>query len=101
MNYHASLAGNNFRPVEAQAIYNTLTEGYALALEREPNNQYDPNAIKVIDPSTEIFIGYVEKSVAFRVSPLLIEGTATVEVYEVVPPFQRDKRRVILEITVG
>ena len=62
--YTAYLRGNNFRPAEAKAIFNNLTEGQTLVLLRESANQYDPNAIMVLDPDTEIHLGYVAKEIA-------------------------------------
>ncbi len=37
----------------------TLTEGEELRWEREPNNEYDPSAVKVY--KRDIFVGYVKK----------------------------------------
>lgn len=62
--YTAYLRGNNFRPAEAKALFANLAEGQTLTLMRESANQYDPNAIMVLDPDTEIHIGYVAKEIA-------------------------------------
>ncbi len=76
-----NLAGAVFRPTEAKAIIEKLRPEHLLDLEREPENPYDENAIKVfaiVMPDGEplhrdyekpeeaidrIFIGYVEKLV--------------------------------------
>lgn len=74
--FTAYLRGNNFRPIEAKAIANELAEGDVLTLMREPGNQFDPNAIMVLDPNTEIHLGYVAKEVAQELAPLMDEGRA-------------------------
>lgn len=55
--YTANLRGTSFRGVEAKAIAAGLSEGDELVLQREDSNQYDANAIAVVDPSTEVHIG--------------------------------------------
>lgn len=47
------LVGAYFRP-PAQAILKVLPSGAPLTLEREPSNQYDPNAIAVLVETTAI-----------------------------------------------
>jgi hypothetical protein len=74
--FTAYLRGNNFRPIEAKVIANNLEEGNVLILMREPGNQYDPNAIQVLDPNTEVHLGYVAKEVAVELAPLMDEGRA-------------------------
>lgn len=56
------LAGANFRPKEAKAIIYTLEEGDTLRLERDPSNEYDSSAVRVIEPVNEEFIGFIPKS---------------------------------------
>ena len=72
--FTAYLRGNNFRPIEAKAIFNSLVEGTGLIIEREPGNQFDPNAIMVIEPESHVHIGYVAKEVAAELAPLMDEG---------------------------
>ena len=74
MQYEALLRGVNFRPIEAKVRVQELTEGHALTLEREPYNEHDSNAIKVIDPESEIFLGYVAKEVACELAPEMDAG---------------------------
>lgn len=69
--FTAHLRGVNFRPIEAKAIVNALEEGAQLLLEREPANQYDEFAIKVIDPETAVHLGYVAKEVAAELAPIM------------------------------
>lgn len=80
--FTAYLRGVNFRPIEAKAIVNQFEGGESLVLVREPGNQFDPNAIQVLDPETQIHLGYVAKEVAQELAPLMDEGlmfTCTVE----------------------
>jgi hypothetical protein len=75
MKFEAILRGVNFRPIEAKSLVLAMDQGHVLTLQREPDNQYDPNAIQVIDPETQIFIGFVAKEVAADIAPLMDEGT--------------------------
>ena len=72
--YTAYLRGINFRPEEARRIAKTLVEDQILTLMREPGNPHDENAIQVIEPNTQMFIGYVAKEVAADLAPELDEG---------------------------
>lgn len=74
MEVSAILRGLSFRPPEAKAYANTLTEGDPLLIEREPSNQFDPNAIKVLSPEGSIHIGYVAKEIAVELAPMMDEG---------------------------
>jgi hypothetical protein len=62
--YSAYLRGLSFRPIEAKVIAGNLIEGSPLTLMREPDNQFDPNAIMVLCPDTQVHLGYVAKEVA-------------------------------------
>ena len=78
--YLTNLAGLAFRPAEAKDIVKMLRPGMQLTLEREPENPWDENAIRVfayVWPGSErlvedledlergepYFIGFVEKLV--------------------------------------
>jgi hypothetical protein len=74
MEFETVLRGLSFRPLAAKEIANALTEGSGLKLEREPHNQFDPNAIKVLDPDTEEHLGYVAKEHAIEIAPLMDQG---------------------------
>lgn len=81
--FTAVLRGSNFRPIDAQLIVRNLEEGQTLELAREASNQFDPNAIMVIDPASTHHIGYVAKEVcAAGLAQMMDEGrefTCTVE----------------------
>lgn len=74
MEFSAILRGLSFRPIDAKAYAGTLTEGDSLLIEREPENAFDPNAIKVLSPERSLHIGYVAKEVAVELAPLMDEG---------------------------
>ena len=70
--FFAELRGINFRPIETQVYALNMSEGQDVSLEREPDNKYDENAIKVI--AEDHFIGYVAKEVAEDLAPILDAG---------------------------
>jgi hypothetical protein len=54
-----ALAGLSFRPASAKAAVAELEVGAEVFLERDPENQYDYNAVKVL--VGEEFVGFVPK----------------------------------------
>jgi hypothetical protein len=72
MQYIAQLNGINFRPRECRDEAASLELNSVLSLEREPENAFDTNAIKVM--SKGFHVGYVERGVASFISPLIDEG---------------------------
>lgn len=82
-NYQANLAGLSFRPAEVKEIVRKLDVGQELILERDPENSFDENAIKVLVRDTTIsddlvFIGFVEKLANPAIAADMDEGmTAT------------------------
>lgn len=74
MEFTFTLAGANFRPKEAKEALSELSIDDEVFLEREPDNAYDSNAVMVIDPDSNLHVGYVEKEVAKVIAPLLDEG---------------------------
>lgn len=54
---HTFITGVSHRPMSAQVLARNLEEGEELELEREPSNQFDANAIKVM--KDEQCIGYI------------------------------------------
>jgi hypothetical protein len=76
--------GMHFRNAQAREIASALEPGNELLLDREPENPYDPNAIRVLyDLDGEpIHIGYVEREKAIYIADELDAhggtGTATV-----------------------
>lgn len=68
------LRGVSFRPIEAKVIVKELEEDATLDLERDPHNEYDPNAIKVLDPESGEFIGFLAKEDAKNIAPWMDGG---------------------------
>jgi hypothetical protein len=69
------IAGVQFRPqTEIRATASVLKAGHVLLLEPEPTNRFDPNAVKIIYPEEQIFLGYVPKKFSSEVSGLLEGG---------------------------
>lgn len=58
------VVGMHFRGAHAKEIASALSEGDTLELRREPENQFDANAIMVWHPGTAQHIGYVEATQA-------------------------------------
>jgi hypothetical protein len=73
--YTAYLRGLSFRPIDAKLIVQGFEGGEVLDLERDPENEFDPNAIKVIWPATGEFLGFVAKEVAADLAPEMDAGT--------------------------
>jgi hypothetical protein len=59
------VVGITFRPQAVQQFYYTIAEGNLGFIEREPGNQYDPNAVRVLalhhGTNKFVFIGYLPK----------------------------------------
>ena len=58
---------------------NMIRPGHALALHREPTNEYDPNAIGVWwtgEKSKGFQLGYVPRGLAAEIAPLIDAGIA-------------------------
>jgi len=77
MKVQSDLAGIKFRPKEIKERIATLGEGEVLSLEREPDNKYDENAIRVLDHDGQ-FLGYVQGYVAKALAPEIDAGTSHV-----------------------
>lgn len=58
------VVGMHFRGDLAKEIASALSPGDTLTIERDPENQFDANAIKVIHPGTGEFIGFIEATQA-------------------------------------
>lgn len=69
-----ALRGVSFRPIEAKVIVKGLSVDDELDLERDPHNEYDPNAIKVLDPASGEFIGFLAKEDAADIAPWMDDG---------------------------
>ena len=66
------VVGMHFRGAEAKEYVSAMREGEVLTLEREPENPYDQNAIKVF--ASGIWLGYIDRSAAAWISGWLDEG---------------------------
>lgn len=77
--FTAPLRGARFRPQSAQDAVLKLVLNESLELEREPDNQFDSNAIRVYHPGLEkdneaAFLGFVAKEVAAHLAPVMDSG---------------------------
>jgi hypothetical protein len=74
---HVRLVGTHFRGLDAKAVVSAFERGTRVGLEREPENEYDGNAVKVLyGPEPSIHVGYVDRDVAAYLAPLMDDGTA-------------------------
>ena len=76
MNRSFFVAGVQFRPLEAKEEIKKLLKNQELMLELEPDNKFDPNAVKIISLSEEgkCFLGYVPKKLSAEISAVLEVG---------------------------
>lgn len=101
----SNLAGLQFRAAEAKQVVLGLIVGDELTLEREPENPYDENAIRVLKDDEHI--GYLEKIANPPIAMAMDEGkTLTCTVADIYLPDDNDthdKRwmRPMLRIEVG
>lgn len=99
--FTATLVGAHFRGADVKALVETLDVGCAdFHLEREPDNAYDFNAIKVIWQS--IHVGYVDAGCAAWLAAELDTGRLIDSVTCVrVDRDARNNAKPVLEILVG
>ena len=59
--FNTRLVGANFRPVECQAMVSDLDIGDYVQLIRDPENAFDPDAIKIVvsEGGEEFHLGFV------------------------------------------
>lgn len=57
----STVVGITFRPASAKEAMDSLVIGDRLLFEPEPSNPYDSNAVKVIEPESGEFIGYLSR----------------------------------------
>lgn len=71
------LVGMHFRPAEARELVSAFEVGTTLKIEREPENPYDQNAIKVMFDldGRPVHVGYIAKEDAIYIAPHLDEGS--------------------------
>jgi hypothetical protein len=75
-----TLVGASFRPKDAKEVLASLTEGDIVQLVREPDNQYDANAIQI--HYDDAFIGFVAKHEAAVIAPDMDEALADEPEYQ-------------------
>lgn len=91
----AQLMGSAFRPAEVRQHLLTLPVGTPLQLLREPENQFDANAIQVLDDA--IFLGHLERQTAAELAPRMDEG----EHFSALIKRVDDPKKPLLEIIPG
>lgn len=77
---------------ESAAVLHRLTERTPVSLQREPENPYDPNAVRLyagIDGTDRIPIGYLPKELAKKLAPKLDWGTPIAAQVEAVSPKEK------------
>jgi|GEM_PF-3065937 len=85
-------------------IHKYLSEGDLLVLEREPDNEYDPNAIAVYCDSPDLDeykkIGYLSRELAAKLAPLMDAGNSIdAEVLEITGE-DKDTLGVNIQLTI-
>ena len=81
----APIVGSRFYEGALFRVNNFVSE-HPLTLLREPNNKYDPNAIRVHDSMDDLMLGHVPAPVAAVLAPKIDGGeTWTAEIAEVPP----------------
>lgn len=75
MPYHKTyIAGMKFRPRETRDAFETLPVGAQLHLERDPENRYDPNAVKIVfGPGLNLQAGFVPADLSAEISRLMVD----------------------------
>ena len=72
-----AIVGTSFRPGATDFLQN-MKPRTALALQRDPRNKYDPNAIAVGSVRTERgpgrMLGYIPRGLAAELAPLMDRG---------------------------
>ena len=70
---HSKVVGTTFREKDKPIPWDELGKGKYLCLIREKDNQYDPNAIKVL--YVPHFLGYLPKQTAAELAPKIDSGS--------------------------
>jgi len=99
---HSKVAGvikTNRDGSSRQEIINELSEYDILTLEREPNNTYDQNAIKVLTDDRRQ-IGYLTKELAAKLAPLMDAGQEIECDLKEITGLDQDAQGVNIELTV-
>ena len=75
LHIHTYIAGVKFRGAEARERITALAPGARLTLRPEPDNEYDPNAVKVL--AGGVHVGYLPKRDSQNVAKLIADGRVT------------------------
>ena len=97
--FESDLAGIQFRPAEVKDLIKSLAIGEPLTLERDRENPWDDNAVKILrteDDGEPVFLGFIQKFVAQSLGPLLDAGH---QFSCVLKSFQGPKAVPVLSIT--
>lgn len=78
MRVETMLVGVNFRPRSAKLAVEYLKSEALLRLERDAENPYDINAIKVIEPESGEFIGFIKRTDNTDMALVMDGGTVPV-----------------------
>lgn len=78
MQIETFIAGAKFRS-GAQEIIDDLAESSELEIRPEPDNQYDPNAIKIL--TDDVHIGYIPGHLAGKVVDLINDNSVDLVLY--------------------
>lgn len=73
MRLFAQMKGSSFRDKDSRDVYNHLPDGEPMRLDRDKNNQYDPNAVKVLTMEN-VWVAYLAKEDAVVVARYLDAG---------------------------
>jgi hypothetical protein len=91
------VAGVQFH--DAKKVINTMAEGEELNIEPEPDNKYDPNAVKLLYGET--MVGYVPKKFSASVNGMLDIGEPLVCEITKVDPKAKTWEQIEVEIKEG
>lgn len=70
---HSKVTGVTFN--DRQQVVAQLSRGFKLFYKREPDNEYDKNAISLYaDPGKTLEVGHVKRELAEKVAPLIDAG---------------------------
>lgn len=72
MEIFSNIVGTHFRPSEARALAASLTIGDQVDLEADPENPYDPMAVKVMYDDEHI--GFIARHNNYQISEWLQDG---------------------------
>lgn len=72
------ITGLSFRPKAAKLLAQQLLEDQELVLLPEPDNRFDPFAVQIIEPLSEVHIGYVPRKISMVVAQALENGRKVV-----------------------